>query len=87
MKKQIDLHEAFTEVADIARDRRNNPIEDKASRVEDWRKKTQAVVQSVEIGANIFELEDFIEYLEHSFYFHELPEDQAGQLFFDLNAY
>lgn len=87
MREGIDLHQAFTEVADIARGRLNNPIEDKALRIEDWREKTQAVVQSVEMGENVFELEDFIEYLEHSFYFHELSEYQAGQLFFDLNAY
>ena len=82
-----DFVKAFSRVADIARERLDNPIEDKETRKRDWERRTQAIVLSIEKGANVFELEDYIQYLEHSFYFLELTKEEKSNLSLELAAY
>ena len=82
-----DFIKAFSRVAGIARERLDNPIEDKEARKRDWEKRTQAVVLSIDKCANVFELEDYIQYLEHSFYFLELTEEEKSNLSLELAAY
>ena len=82
-----DWNKAFSMVADIANERLRNPIKDKETRKKDWKKRTQAIVMSVDDGANIFELEDYIQNLEHVFYFLEITEEEKSRLSLELGAY
>ena len=82
-----DFSKAFSRVAGIARERLDNPIGDKEARKRDWEERTQAIVLSIDKGANVFELEDYIQYLEHSFYFLELTEEEKSNLSLELAAY
>ncbi len=82
-----DFSKAFSKVAGIARERLDNPIEDKEARRRDWEERTQAIILSIDKGANVFELEDYIQYLEHSFYFLELTKEEKSNLSLELAAY
>lgn len=81
IKKTISLHKGFKKVQKLARKRVENPC------VKTWKAKTAKIVKSVELGYNTFELEDYIEFLEHCFYFHELADDQRSELMFSFHAY
>lgn len=78
---------AFSMVAKIANERLRSPIKDKNAREEDWKSRTQAVVLSVSNEANLFELEDYIQNLEHVFYFLEITEEEKSKLSLELGAY
>jgi len=82
IKKKISLHKGFKKIQKLARKRVENPCV-KAT----WGAKTAKIVNSVELGCNTFELEDYISFLEHCFYFHELSEDERSDLMFSFHAY